>query len=315
MSDTDSVTQTPPEVSIEEQRRTAELDGKLQRAADRVRATAPTRTVNVVAGVEEQDGECACGAAAKRFRLILRPEDAATKPFTQQRCTACIARADAEQAEQERVARIEANRAKAREMLAVPPLYANATLEGFQFTGDEGNQARQRSVLARAAEYIAQWPDVPLLSIFVGPPGTGKGHVAWSIERARVEQRAAMCRFTVLPDLIRDLRENWGPRRDDESDGTSEARRLAKYREADLLVIDEVSKHAFYGLPYRHLYDVIAWREVQMRPTIITTNETGAELAEYLGIALTSRASASGDVWDFGAVDYRPLKRRTPRAS
>jgi DNA replication protein DnaC len=186
--------------------------------------------------------------------------------------------------------------------LGIPPLYADATLDSYTPIGDRENATKQRIVLERARQFLANWPNVPMISVFLGVPGSGKGHVAWSLARAVVTERLASARVVVLSDTIRDLREAWGDR---EAGGLSEAQRLGKYRAADLLVIDEVSKHAFYGQPQQHLYDLVAWRELQLKPTILTTNEAGQALADFLGPALSSRALGWGAPFDFGTADYR----------
>jgi DNA replication protein DnaC len=144
-----------------------------------------------------------------------------------------------------------------------------------------------------------------MIAVFAGGCGTGKGHLAWSIARALAQTRGVVTKVVVLSDVIRDLREAWNPR----DDGPSEAERLGKYRAAELLVIDEVSRHAFFGQPVQHLYDLVAWREVQMRPTILTTNELGDDLVTVLGPALASRAAGWNGFVDFGQADYRLTHR------
>jgi len=253
-------------------------------------------------GYQTREDTCPdCGRPATATRFVWTAGDHA-KPWTRNRCTPCSDRLEAARAAERAE---DASAAKVREhlaALAVPPLYAHATLESFQFTGDEANRALQSRTLQLARRFVGAWPDVPMIVVCVGVPGSGKGHVVWSIGRALIEAHGASVRVAVLSDVIRDLREAWGGRDDG---GLSEAQRLAKYRAADLLVIDEVSRHAFYGQPQQHLYDLVAWRELRLKPTILTTNETGEGLAEFLGPALSSRALGWGQPWQFGAVDYR----------
>ncbi len=183
--------------------------------------------------------------------------------------------------------------------LEVPQLYRDVTLESFELHGDRGQQERQGRILQLARRYLGAWPDVPAVLVFRGGPGTGKGHVTWSLAKQLVTQLSATARVCKLPDVVRDLREAW---RNDE--GPSEIARLKSYRAPDFLAIDEVSRHAFYGEPRQHLYDLIDHRVERGKATLLTTNEDPAGLAEILGPALVSRTAGSG-IWEFGNADFR----------
>lgn len=217
------------------------------------------------------------------------------------RCPKCRGAAEAE---------VAASTARARQVmraasLEVPTKYRGATLANFRFHGTPDQRAAQGRVHQLALRYIAQWPQVPDVVVFRGGYGSGKGHMAYAIAKQLVNENDARVAIDVLADVVRDLRETWHNR-----DGESEKTRLAKYRGVDLLIIDEVSRHAFYGEPMRHLYDLVAHREAWGRPTILTTNETAAGLSEILGGALTSRTAGSSGLWEFGDADYRLLARK-----
>lgn len=253
-------------------------------------------------GVEQRLGTCpGCDTPIPEIRVLLKPEDV-NKPWTRQRCPSCVDANERKLAEMVAAEKHETRCRAAIAALDIPPMYADVTLDEFQFTGDVANRQKQGRSLQLARRFLAGWPDVPMISLFVGVPGSGKGHVAWSLCRELAATYGATTRVVVLSDAVRDLREAWGSRDDG---GLSEAQRLAKYRNADLLVIDEVSSHAFYGQPQQHLYDLVAWREIRLKPTILTTNETGQSLADFLGAALSSRALGWGPPVDFGDVDFR----------
>lgn len=185
------------------------------------------------------------------------------------------------------------------ELLAVPPKYAAASIDNFQLHGETSDRNRQSRLLIMARRYLAEWPNVPDVVVFRGGPGSGKGHLAWSIVKTLVGSYDVQARVVKLGDTIRDLREAWRS-----EGGLSEAQRLERYRKPNLLVVDEVSRHAFYGEPHRHLYDLIDHRLEWCRPTILTTNEEPAAFADLLGPALTSRVASTG-LWEFGELDYR----------
>ncbi len=259
---------------------------------------------------EQEPAACPdCGRESVRVRTV-GPQvpraggrhDGQVGQWRLQRCAPCAEREDQRLADTAAAAKREHRIAMALAELNVPPLYASATLEGFSLHGEQADRDKQARAMQLARRYVAAWPDVPMITLFLGVPGSGKGHTAWSIVRTLAESHGAMSRVCVLSDVIRDLRDAWGDR---ESGSLSEAQRLARYRSVDLLVVDEVSRHSFYGQPQQHLYDLIAWREVQLKPTILTTNESGEQLAEFLGPALSSRVLGWGAPWDFGEDDFR----------
>lgn len=222
-------------------------------------------------------------------------------------------------AQAERAAADDKRRADALAAIDVPLLYRDATLETFQFHGPPDDQRRQARVIQLARRYLGTWPSrqsietlgrFPVVTIFRGAPGSGKGHVAWAIAKPVAVEYAGRVVFTTLADCVRDLRETW--RSDSDA---SEKQRLYRYRKADLLIIDEVSRHSFYGEPTQHLYSLVAYREERLLPTILTTNESVEDLAGILGAAVESRAAGWSGVWDFGSADYRIERRRAQEAA
>lgn len=191
--------------------------------------------------------------------------------------------------------------------LKVPPLYADVALETFCLHGNATDRAKQARCVQLARRYLADWPDVAPITICCGISGSGKGHVTWSLGKRLAIELGVSGRVVKLSDVIRDLREAWT-----QNETISEATRLARYREAGFLVIDEVSTHSFYGEPRQHLYDIVDHRLEWLRPTMLTSNERPENLARLLGPALTSRAAGSSGLWDFGEDDYRLWTRHAP---
>jgi DNA replication protein DnaC len=215
-----------------------------------------------------------------------------------------------DRAEREEARRLADRRAAAVQALAVPPLYAEASLETLAAIDPRDPELAE--ITRRATAYVGCWEQrrdlakaFPQIVLMLGVPGAGKGHVAWAIARAIAERHGDTARIATLSEIVRDLRASWG--RADASE--SELATLARYRKLELLVIDEVSRHALYGEPAQHLYDLIAHREMYLRPTILTSNETTTGLTELLGPALVSRAMGWSKVWQFPAVDYRARRR------
>lgn len=259
-----------------------------------------------------------CGALFEQRAILL---DGRPLAMTR-RCDQCSAAADAAAAARRAAYRQELERdaleraaamrgeliAAATDGLATPPLYADATLTNWTLHGTDAEQLRQQRIQSAGLRYVAEWPDVHHQVIVLrGGPGTGKGHWAWSVAKA-VAALGQAVKVVKLSNLIRELRRGW---RGGDAD---EEVTLAVYRKLDLLVIDEVSRHAFYGEQiHQHLYDVIDERVEFRRPTILTSNETPEGLAEILRAALWSRIHGNGGVLEFGAgPDYRQRRRALP---
>ncbi len=139
-----------------------------------------------------------------------------------------------------------------------------------------------------------------------GPPGSGKTFWAWAIAKHVGITKGQSVELALFDDVVRDLRGSWG----DGDGGPSEATRIQRYRRVDLLVLDEVSRHAMTAKAVQsHLYSLVAVREQWYRPTILTTNETPETLTEMLGPALLSRVTAWNGLWLFKAKDYRIEQR------
>lgn len=245
---------------------------------------------------------CACGNSyAQQVVRVPESADVLRHPH---RCPSCQARMEQSvkrsQGEREEVVKTAATLQRAT-LLATPALYRTATIDSFQMHGPPEQRAQQGRVLQHARRYLAEWPDVAMLTLFRGAPGTGKGHVAWALAQAvalKLEQRV---RVVKLAALIRDLRATW-----QEHSARNEDDVLREYRGLDLLVIDEVSRHAFYGRQvHQHLYDVLDDRLEQQRPTILTSNEDDAGLAEILRPALMDRLGGSGGSLNFGTTSWR----------
>lgn len=251
--------------------------------------------------LQREAGECPrCRAPAGRWRFSPRSE------WTQSHCEACEeilqATAELERSTRNRERDDAAQRersARATRLLDVRPKYATATLGTFQIHGDADARAKQARMLQVARRYLGQWPRVEPVLVFQGSPGTGKGHIAWALARELAATAGVMARVVKLADLVRRLRATWRGQGDEEEV-------LASYRDLDLLVIDEVSSHAFYGQSvHQHLYDVIDHRIEFERPTIVTSNETDAGLQAILRPALWDRLHDGGGILDFGAASWR----------
>lgn len=284
-----------------------DAERRLQEASDRIKARSaapaggPSPVGDVFGPIEERTVRCQCG------RNDITQARTAPLPWLPKLCEQCRLESVNKREHDEHRAAMDRHHfrcEKALERLAVPPLYRDVSFATWQLHGTKAEQEVQARNHQIAVRYAGQWPVVERLVVFAGGFGTGKGHLAWSIAKAIAGATGDIVRVAKLAAVIRDLRMAWR-----DKDGPSEDERLRAYREPALLILDEASKHALYGAPTQHLYDIVDDRLEQDKPTIITTNESDAGLAELLGPALLDRVQGSGGLLDFGNASWRARPR------
>lgn len=143
----------------------------------------------------------------------------------------------------------------------------NKTMEEFNFNYQPSIN-RQTIYHLGACEFIRKKENIA----FIGPPGTGKTHLAIAIGAKAVIQGYSVI-FITLNDMLEDL---YMSRADN-----SFAQRLKKYTYCDLLIIDELGLKKLNQTSVDDFYEVIAKRYEQ-RSTIITSNKTFEEWGKIL---------------------------------
>lgn len=141
------------------------------------------------------------------------------------------------------------------------------TMEEFNFNYQPSIN-RQTIYHLGACEFIRKKENIA----FIGPPGTGKTHLAIAIGAKAVIQGYSVI-FITLNDMLEDL---YMSRADN-----SFAQRLKKYTQCDLLIIDELGLKKLNQTSVDDFYEVIAKRYEQ-RSTIITSNKTFEEWGRIL---------------------------------
>lgn len=137
--------------------------------------------------------------------------------------------------------------------------------------------------------------------IFSGSHGTGKNHLAVAIARVVLGMGRSVLQVTAH-DLILRLRQTW--KKND--DGPAESAILRQFGAADLLIIDEIGKQ--FGGPAEevHLFGVINRRYLDLKPTIVISNESPQGIEKYLGTAAFDRLCERGLLLQF---DWPSLRR------
>lgn len=156
---------------------------------------------------------------------------------------------------------------------------------GFPYrkTIDDFDFAFQKSISKRVIEELAECAFIRRNEniVFLGPPGTGKTHLAIAIGMEATKRRMRV-RFTTCASLITKLREA--------KERNTYSRRLSSYTRSSLLIIDEVGFNPLTAEDAALLFDVVCKRYEQ-GSVILTSNKSYADWAEiFSGDAVIATA-------------------------
>ena len=134
--------------------------------------------------------------------------------------------------------------------------------------------------------------------MLIGPYGCGKTHLAAAILHQSAED-GIPAMFVVTPDLLAQIRSSYrtGDGRADEI--------VDAAKNTPLLVLDDLGAEKASPWVQEQLYMLINHRYEHMLPTVITTNNDGAELEAELGRRTLSRLAEMTVPIKIKAGDYR----------
>jgi len=136
-----------------------------------------------------------------------------------------------------------------------------------------------------------------------GPVGTGKTHLAIGIVREVMKHNeTVISRFVEVPALLAEIRSGFNAGR------SAETSPMQMIEQADLLILDDLGAERVTDWVREQLYLVINERYSQMKPTVITTNDSLEELEENVSQRTVSRIMDMCDGILLTGEDYR--KRR-----
>lgn len=121
-----------------------------------------------------------------------------------------------------------------------------------------------------------------------GEHGVGKTGLAigWLRHRMGVDElpkgteHIVAGRFVTMPDLLSKIKATYGP-----DGGTAEADVMQPYREAQLLVLDDLGAEHVKGTGWLEdiLYRLVGYRHDNLLPTVFTSNLSPQELGDRIG--------------------------------
>ena len=169
----------------------------------------------------------------------------------------------------------------------VPARFMTSTLETFA-----AQTPPQQAVLKAAMSYAADFAEALCVGrclAFVGPPGTGKTHLAVGILREVLAQGHSGL-LTTVGDYVREIKDQcWS--KDHQSTETGV---IARYRAPELLILDEVGVQFGSRTEENLIFTLINKRYEDLKPTIVISNELEGGLEKYLGERTFDRLKDGG---------------------
>lgn len=163
--------------------------------------------------------------------------------------------------------------------MGIPVKNVDASLDKFIIVDDSPEiNAAQEKVMRKVRKQLAQKRG---FLIFLGPFGSGKSYLASAI---LMHEGSGI--FVTEADLIGGLRQTY-------SDNVGQDAFVAKYRDAKVLVLDELTTEVKGVDIAPLLYRILADRYDKGRITVVTSNETLEVALEILGGRLVDRIRES----------------------
>lgn len=165
----------------------------------------------------------------------------------------------------------------------IPPLYQSASVDNFVLPTDNPTaRTGLGTVVLTVRAYVREFPNFARPGmLFIGPPGTGKTHLATAALRGLIS-RGFEGVFYDFRNLLDRIRSGY-----DQTSGTMDKEAYRTALETDVVVLDDLGAHRVTDWVEDTITSIITHRCNHRKATIITTNLRDPEAGDQRGSGLT----------------------------
>lgn len=125
--------------------------------------------------------------------------------------------------------------------------------------------------------------------VFCGTTGTGKTHLSAALSFYLIEKFQTKILYTKAFDVLREVKDTYNRKAEKTFSSVQK-----KHTEVDLLIIDEVGVQFGTDTEKQILFEIVNERYENMKPTILVTNLSLANLKDFAGDRVIDRMKENG---------------------
>jgi DNA replication protein DnaC len=156
----------------------------------------------------------------------------------------------------------------------IPPLYGTASLDSFVLPADNpAGREGLGKVMMQVKGFVREFPLAPKPGLmFMGPPGTGKTHLAVAVLRDLIH-RGFEGVFFDFQNLLDRIRSGY-----DQASGTMDKEAYRTALDTHILLLDDLGAHRITDWVEDTVTSIVTYRCNHKKPTIVTTNLSDPDL-------------------------------------